>query len=618
MPIDPVTISARLEAATEKAENASDILKQVAHGDETVVVETESGGLPSLAKWYADLNAETGDPRQIGDRLDGLETATLETDQRADALEQFQADALDQTDAAKGSHKFGHKRAPLADAIKTVGQFLDAQPVSVWEFANLITEKPTPSDPSTWDWTPAIQAAFNAAEPTSGVVRLPLLNPIRHTTLTLRQGVSIEGYGLGSWLRNIGTGNAFEWEGDTTNDTSPRKSYQNSQARLQSVNLRNFVSEGSPTSLDGFHLRYTERYGRGGPKLDNVVTRNHGRDGIYWEFGDNLQLDNVSSLYNGRHGLHVFQNTNQVNVRGGCYSANAQRGIYLNQVASTSLISGAAIHDNGTNAIFCQRTEQPLIYFNAFNGNGHSTTQDHAVVAFNGDGTKVVESAVVESCLFGGNITNGPDIETSFVKSALFQSNYIFNVSTTKPYIFRLGGESRGVVIRGTRWNITAGSPLKISVAAGQEANVDYILEDDEAQNSATGMPDSTKRVDVLWNQFLEYRPRNANNVLFQTRVTGAEAAPLFLITGRGAMQWRRDGDTANPLRSLSINASDQLEFAGRVKTDLGFITNGAAHTDRPIQLGAYYLWVDSAGRLRIKNGTPTSDTDGTVVGAQA
>lgn len=36
-----------------------------------------------------------------------------------------------------------------------------------------------------------------------------------------------------------------------------------------------------------------------------------------------------------------------------------------------------------------------------------------------------------------------------------------------------------------------------------------------------------------------------------------------------------------------------------------------------PLQLGAYNLWVDSSGRLRIKNGVPSSDTDGTVVGTQ-
>jgi len=34
--------------------------------------------------------------------------------------------------------------------------------------------------------------------------------------------------------------------------------------------------------------------------------------------------------------------------------------------------------------------------------------------------------------------------------------------------------------------------------------------------------------------------------------------------------------------------------------------------------LGAYHLWVDGSGRLRIKNGAPSSDTDGTVVGTQS
>lgn len=36
------------------------------------------------------------------------------------------------------------------------------------------------------------------------------------------------------------------------------------------------------------------------------------------------------------------------------------------------------------------------------------------------------------------------------------------------------------------------------------------------------------------------------------------------------------------------------------------------------VTIGSYYLWIDSSGRLRIKNGAPTSDTDGTVVGTQS
>lgn len=48
-----------------------------------------------------------------------------------------------------------------------------------------------------------------------------------------------------------------------------------------------------------------------------------------------------------------------------------------------------------------------------------------------------------------------------------------------------------------------------------------------------------------------------------------------------------------------------------------GFVT-GIGRTDgAPLQLGAYHLWVDATGDLRIKSGAPISDTDGTVVGTQ-
>lgn len=43
----------------------------------------------------------------------------------------------------------------------------------------------------------------------------------------------------------------------------------------------------------------------------------------------------------------------------------------------------------------------------------------------------------------------------------------------------------------------------------------------------------------------------------------------------------------------------------------------GAWNGERLI-MGSYNLWIDSSGRLRIKNGPPTSDTDGTIVGTQS
>lgn len=43
----------------------------------------------------------------------------------------------------------------------------------------------------------------------------------------------------------------------------------------------------------------------------------------------------------------------------------------------------------------------------------------------------------------------------------------------------------------------------------------------------------------------------------------------------------------------------------------------GSAWNGRHPVMGNHHLWIDPAGKLRIKNGAPTSATDGTVVGGQ-
>lgn len=58
-----------------------------------------------------------------------------------------------------GAKMSGWKRSPLTSAISTVGQMLDAQGRSIWEFADLVTNKPDPANPNTWDWTPAFTKA---------------------------------------------------------------------------------------------------------------------------------------------------------------------------------------------------------------------------------------------------------------------------------------------------------------------------------------------------------------------------------------------------------------------------------------------------------------------------
>lgn len=63
-----------------------------------------------------------------------------------------------------------------------------------------------------------------------------------------------------------------------------------------------------------------------------------------------------------------------------------------------------------------------------------------------------------------------------------------------------------------------------------------------------------------------------------------------------------------------SANACHRLNAGGNV--EIGRNAAGG-WSDPHTTVGPYHLWVDTSGRLRIKNGAPTSDTDGTVVGAQ-
>jgi hypothetical protein len=47
-------------------------------------------------------------------------------------------------------------------------------------------------------------------------------------------------------------------------------------------------------------------------------------------------------------------------------------------------------------------------------------------------------------------------------------------------------------------------------------------------------------------------------------------------------------------------------------------VAGGGGYNSQHLCLGAYHIWVDGSGRLRIKAAAPTSDADGAVVGAQS
>jgi hypothetical protein len=73
-----------------------------------------------------------------------------------------------------------------------------------------------------------------------------------------------------------------------------------------------------------------------------------------------------------------------------------------------------------------------------------------------------------------------------------------------------------------------------------------------------------------------------------------------------------RDKNNFGVNYDLALNPNGGDVYTGK---DL-YVGQGAWNTGH-FALGNYHIWVDSTGDLRIKNGQPTSDTDGTVVGTQ-
>jgi hypothetical protein len=67
----------------------------------------------------------------------------------------------------------------------------------------------------------------------------------------------------------------------------------------------------------------------------------------------------------------------------------------------------------------------------------------------------------------------------------------------------------------------------------------------------------------------------------------------------------------------VSTSGVQQFDALATAADQKSFIAGSAWNGGNLIQLGVYRLWVDASGRLRIKNGVPVSDTDGTIVGAQ-
>lgn len=97
----------------------------------------------------------------------------------------------DDSDAQLGAALVGRRRqrvlwSTLSARRSTVQLALDSGAISLWEYADAITDTPNPSDPATWDWAPAMQLAVVEAATLGKRLYIPAGQYTVRSTIVLR------------------------------------------------------------------------------------------------------------------------------------------------------------------------------------------------------------------------------------------------------------------------------------------------------------------------------------------------------------------------------------------------------------------------------------------------
>lgn len=140
-----------------------------------------------------------------------------------------------------------------------------------------------------------------------------------------------------------------------------------------------------------------------------------------------------------------------------------------------------------------------------------------------------------------------------------------------------------------------------------------YVQQSVRCNISGNTLDDNTLR-DILIDAGTQYI--NAIYNLGDVELTGTSTAYCTFNISQGFIY--TDSTTVTPGYISIIYANSYGDGNGRSQFREGGITIPTGWDKYPLSVGnAYVLWVDGSGRLRIKTGFPTSDTDGVVVGTQ-
>lgn len=165
-------------------------------------------------------------------------------------------------------------RAPLAAAVTTAAQMLSTTRVNIWEYAALVTVKPDAGDPGTWDWSPAVQAAFDAL-PSVGTLEFTE-GTFKFSSIITSKTISIDARGAGSTILQ--------------NFTAGATMLTYNQSGMTDKERRNWLT------FEGFTLTDEASFTGIGIKTNNVLSIIF-RDCYIREFKTNFGLQVLEALW---------------------------------------------------------------------------------------------------------------------------------------------------------------------------------------------------------------------------------------------------------------------------------------------------------------------------------
>lgn len=216
----------------------------------------------------------------------------------------------DTVSASNGASIVGWTRLPLNDGIATVHQMLDAQAVNPWEYESLIVTKPNPADPTTWDWTPALQAALS-----SGALYVEITTEIRIGLVSVPSRCTLVGAGgkikfiLGTTPSGINLTNYSALVGLRVDVSGPdslgTSAAVNINGKYAKILGCSFEGETAPLATDN-KLNYTIRISNTNDCSDCVISNNlflNTRWGIIRQLGNPGYSANLKVIGNTFSGI---------------------------------------------------------------------------------------------------------------------------------------------------------------------------------------------------------------------------------------------------------------------------------------------------------------------------